>query len=1009
MTVTIESINERIDVVIQNVKSYSDFSPEVKKDFDHKVQKNESETTKQLIELIESLENKPNVKALIESENVDFNQVIDDIEDSKGHEKEKALEFLREIEERIPPEDKKLIENTIEVNKFSSARFLIEKAPPSNLTSSSNIEIPVFRNAIARKERIAEIKTLLLLQEPQNNFEENVRLTTDKNFEANVKWVAEKGFQRELHLIDEILANVSFFQKLTYLRQALLTIAKVKIRKRLNNSIKFRIFCSREELLGLSVISNNFSEIYIVDEYPGFVMVSFSNSLSDNVVAEVRKSYTVEVWGNVKVSDSDIDQQNDTYRETEQMNRKNQIIQFNAPMRQNWGDILKNAGVKILQPLSYTQLIVSVPNEQALEEIKKFEYVANVQPFQPSIRVKLEELESLGQEITDEVLQELLLKEKPNDGSLEQDSLTEPGILVAEFLTKDYRDLAERHFHEVGILILNSPSETKLILDLSSGKNIREYFRIITEQPGLESVAEKPIPKLFNYHSISSIRKVFSSNICINDIDPSDFSSIYGEGEIIAIADTGLDSGTKVTQHPDFHNQILEIRSYPLPPSYNSNVCNPGSDDGCADFHTGHGTHVAGTVLGNGRRAEDFGLSITPKGIAPKAKLFFQAIEQTAHWTQAAQNNYLLRRYRFRDSIGFWGIPDSLKQLFQDAFDIGARIHSNSWGCDNFGEYDSFCKDVDQFVWENKDFLIVTAAGNDGLDGASSVTPLGTAKNCLTVGASSSNSVANFSSCGPCNDGRLKPDIIAPGTTILSTRSTQLSPSNFPYNNYLPVNKNSYMYMDGTSMATPLVAGCAALLRHFLRSPERKTDCILKPSAALLKAALIHSAEYLFYKDHKGPWFDYDQGWGRINLSSILAPNEPIKIFFRDVDQNDGVNSEKCHTYKFKVTDSSNRLRVTLAYTDQPIVLGNYSNEYLSEVLISNLNLELVNSNNRRYCGNDQDDTGKPDKVNNVEGVIITTPDVGEWHIKIIAATPLINQDYALVISGCLCDLERIF
>ena len=176
---------------------------------------------------------------------------------------------------------------------------------------------------------------------------------------------------------------------------------------------------------------------------------------------------------------------------------------------------------------------------------------------------------------------------------------------------------------------------------------------------------------------------------------------------------------------------------------------------------------------------------------APKARLVFQSVLDA------------------NDGLG--GLPDDLSDLFTKPYTTDkARIHTNSWGSTgNFGVYEQQAHEVDQFVHEHRDMLICFAAGNEGIDrnanGAidpGSVTPPGRAKNCLTVGACENNRpnktltygqgwpadfpanpiktdrVANnpdglvaFSSRGPIRDGRIKPDVVAPGTFILSTRS----------------------------------------------------------------------------------------------------------------------------------------------------------------------------------------------------------------------------------------------
>lgn len=167
------------------------------------------------------------------------------------------------------------------------------------------------------------------------------------------------------------------------------------------------------------------------------------------------------------------------------------------------------------------------------------------------------------------------------------------------------------------------------------------------------------------------------------------------------------------------------------------------------------------------------------------------------------------------------------------------------------------CRQIDQFIWDHKDFCLLFAAGNNGSDkdgdgqiNPGSVSSPGTAKNCITVGACENNrtdfnsqtygrwwpqdfpaspvkndpmannpdQVVAFSSLGPALDDRIKPDVVAPGTFILSTRSTQLAFNNFAWAAF-PGSKK-YFHMGGTGMATPLTAGAVGLIREFLR--ERK-------------------------------------------------------------------------------------------------------------------------------------------------------------------------------------------
>jgi subtilisin family serine protease len=231
----------------------------------------------------------------------------------------------------------------------------------------------------------------------------------------------------------------------------------------------------------------------------------------------------------------------------------------------------------------------------------------------------------------------------------------------------------------------------------------------------------------------------------------------------VAVADTGLDTGVNdATMHADIRGRIKALIDR--------------SNNGASDIYSGHGTHVAGSVLGNGSQSGG-----RFKGMAPEAQLVFQAVENSD------------------GSLG--GLPSDIKILFQQAYDQGARIHSNSWGSDVAGEYTIDSSNLDSFVWSHPNMLILMAAGNEGKDLNSngtidldSMSSPATAKNSLSVGASENNrpsftdnyfaslenghikfpgepiksdkmannieGLAAFSSRGPTDDGRIKPDVV---------------------------------------------------------------------------------------------------------------------------------------------------------------------------------------------------------------------------------------------------------
>ncbi len=205
---------------------------------------------------------------------------------------------------------------------------------------------------------------------------------------------------------------------------------------------------------------------------------------------------------------------------------------------------------------------------------------------------------------------------------------------------------------------------------------------------------------------------------------------------------------------------------------------------------------MAGTVAG-----DNFANLLTHNagdGMAPGAKLVIQ------------DGGYGVNNCADLPGIGCPVVD--LNPIFQQTYDQGARIHTNSWG-DNENaavqsNYTAASQDVDEFMWNHKDFLIFFAAGNSG-NAAGSVGSPSTNKSGVSVGATlrstSANSMASFSSCGPTDDGRIKPEITVPGNAIVSANS----------DNNTTTNNCGTQSMSGTSMATPGAAGLTALIRQY--------------------------------------------------------------------------------------------------------------------------------------------------------------------------------------------------
>jgi hypothetical protein len=421
----------------------------------------------------------------------------------------------------------------------------------------------------------------------------------------------------------------------------------------------------------------------------------------------------------------------------------------------------------------------------------------------------------------------------------------------------------------------------------------------------------------------------------------------YGSNETVAVADSGLDvcSNSTALLQGDFRDgagnaRVTFLQDY--------------SGDGAHDPISGHGTHVAGSVLGNGfYSGSDPSTHTYPStcyaGSAPEASLVFQALGRSTNASAIYP-------------------PTNLNMMFQAAYTNNARIHQNSWGSDTYGVYNNQAREVDEFTFNNPEMLVCYSAGNAGADGNSngvvdlgSIGSPGTAKNCLTVGASENNrgtitttygsgwpadfpadpintdrvanqtnGMAAFSSRGPCADGRIKPDIVAPGTFVSSTRSHAIPSSSSILWGIVSGNTN-YNWSGGTSMSSPLVSGAAAVLREYLRRNRGLTN----PPAALMKAILLNGAMDMSPGQYgtgaarettNAP--NCVEGWGRLALNPLFSGISSYEMRYVNGASVPFTNEASFST-NIVVYDSNLPLRVHLAWTDFPGSLKTFDTNFI--------------------------------------------------------------------------------
>ena len=688
------------------------------------------------------------------------------------------------------------------------------------------------------------------------------------------------------------------------------------------------------------------------------------------------------------------------YRRTKPLapGRHHHLVQFIGPVKDAWIAAVRKAGGEPRAPFADFAYVVRA-DHATLTRIAALPFVRWVGHLPHKARVEPSVFARAGRKSTD------ASSDLPRTRVL-------AGAYLVEFFGAGDLSRAVAGVRKAGFRVLGKdPGGRVMVVEVAgTAAAVRKKIEALAAVHGVRSIRERAVKRTSNDVAAG----IMGTSRCLSASGPG----LSGRGEVIGIADTGLDTGDPARVHQDFAKRVAWIRSYPITADLSRYVVNPGGDDGPADLDSGHGTHVAGSALGDGTSSAGLpGLTGPIRGVASRARLVFQAVEQEMKWKDPA----LYRQY---GRYMLAGLPLDLASLFLDAYRKRARIHSNSWGGGRPGEYDGQCEQLDRFVWDHRDFCILVAAGNDGTDrdgdgriNPRSVTSPGTAKNCITVGACENDrqsfngatygkfwpadypaapfrddpmaddpgQVAAFSSRGPTADGRIKPDVVAPGTFILSTRSTMIAPNNKAWAAFPP--SPFYFHMGGTSMATPLTAGAVALVREYLRKKKK----IANPSAALLKAALVAGAVRLPGYGPPKAILDIHQGYGRVNLDDVLSPVPPVSASFADVRP--GLRTGEGAGVDVKILPGGGPFRVVLAYSDYP-----------GPALVNNLNLLVTAPDGKVHAGNQPPGTGlTPDTKNNVEVVQVLSPAAGSWKVEVIGSNvPHGPQDYALVCLGRL-------
>lgn len=693
------------------------------------------------------------------------------------------------------------------------------------------------------------------------------------------------------------------------------------------------------------------------------------------------------------------------------------VLQFIGPIKDGWKNEIEMTGAEILGFYNANAMLIRIDSNSVFA-VTQHEKVQGASPYFPAFKIDA--------------------NIKPGDnGKALVSILLHQGKAARSIMSKLPGEIVR----------MAGEDSNEIVASVTMDKIF--HIAILKEVAFISNYVEPEPTMDFSREILGVQKRTLNSSTPLNPASRGLWDEgLKGEGEIVAIQDTGLDTGNVATINADFEAPTRLVQHFGY---LNPTGPDPDSTKPWFDYQQ-HGTFCLSQMVGTGGNSGG-----QYAGIAPKAKY---VVQRGLGWLNP-------------------GLPDAYK--------YGARVHSNSWGSYTGGVYDTSTQYLDDFVYKQPDQIVTVSSGN----GFSNIGTPSIAKNCIGVGAAGNNKpwrtinsvvgntlntgttqptappmtvnfnsgdwicitgatpaetefrqirtfpsgvtantliftgaplvyphpagsrvfknsvlqLGNFSSQGPTADGRIKPDVCGPGVDVTAVLA---------YTNGYEGGWN------GTSMSNPSVAGIAALTRQWLK--QKKGN--MEPSSALVKALLINGARPMQYKEYP-TWStttypDNAQGWGYVDGYTTMYPTAPTTRKFWDYKR--GISNGQ--RIDFPIVAGPGKFKVTLVYTDPPAVPN------ANPALINDLDLVVNSPGNVNFYRGNAFTTGTsestpnppidtttyprfvPDTLNNVEGVTLNnSPYSGLYTVSIFGSkVPQGPQSFALVVQyeATLPDFEIV-